>query len=226
MVDYKHTLNLPRTDFPMKANLPDREPRILERWRALGLYERIRAERAGSEPFVLHDGPPYANGDIHLGHAVNKVLKDMIVKSRNLSGYDAAYVPGWDCHGLPIEHQVELSEGRVGEKLDAREFRAACRRYAERQVHRQREDFERLGVCGDWDHPYLTMDPRYEGEQLRGFAQLVESGGVYRGYKPVHWCLECRSALAEAEVEYRDRESMAIDVGFDLADRDVTQRPR
>jgi len=218
MTDYKDTLNLPQTSFPMRANLSQREPKMLERWESEDLYGQIRAASAGRPKFVLHDGPPYANGDIHLGHALNHVLKDMIVKSRCLAGFDAAFIPGWDCHGLPIEHQVERKRGKVGEKLDARAFRKACREYAATQVGRQRVDLKRLGVLGDWDNPYLTMDPHYEAEQLRGFAKLVERNLVYRGHKPVHWCLDCRSALAEAEVEYQDKSSEAIDVRFKVAD--------
>jgi isoleucyl-tRNA synthetase len=218
MTDYKDTLNLPKTAFPMRANLAQREPAVAERWEESEIYLRIRSARKGQPRFVLHDGPPYANGDIHLGHALNHVLKDMILKSQTLSGKDAPFVPGWDCHGLPIEHQVERREGKVGARLDAREFRKACRAYAAKQVDRQRVDLKRLGVLGDWDDPYLTMDPRYEAEQLRAFAKLLEQGLVYRGYKPVHWCLDCRSALAEAEVEYQNKESTAIDVRFAVKD--------
>ena len=225
MTDYKDTLNLPKTGFPMRANLAQREPAMLKWWDAQDIYAQIRSTAAGRPKFVLHDGPPYANGDIHLGHALNHVLKDMIVKSRCLGGYDAAFIPGWDCHGLPIEHQVERKQGRVGEKLDARAFRKACREYAASQVSRQRIDLKRLGVLGDWDTPYLTMDPHYEAEQLRAFAKLLERGLVYRGYKPVHWCIECRSALAEAEVEYQEKRSAAIDVRFAVVDTaDFTQR--
>jgi isoleucyl-tRNA synthetase len=218
MTDYKQTLNLPSTPFPMRANLAEREPAMLERWRGLDVYGQMRAAARGRPRYVLHDGPPYANNVIHLGHAVNKILKDMIVKSRGLSGFDAAFVPGWDCHGLPIEHEVERKHGRVGKKLDAPAFRRACRDYAASQVDRQRADFIRLGVFGDWDAPYITMDPDYEAEQLRAFAELIERGVVYRGYKPVHWCLDCRSALAEAEVEYEDKRSDAVDVRFSAAD--------
>ena len=231
MTDYKDTLNLPKTSFPMRANLAQREPAMLERWDEQNIYAQIRTAAAGRPKFVLHDGPPYANGNIHLGHALNHVLKDMIVKSRCLAGFDAGFVPGWDCHGLPIEHQVERKQGKVGDKLDARAFRKACREYAATQVGRQRVDLKRLGVLGDWDAPYLTMDPRYEAEQLRAFAKLVEHGLVYRGRKPVHWCLDCRSALAEAEVEYQDKSSSAIDVRFavvdtaDLAKRLVHELP-
>ncbi|MFL2547132.1 MAG: isoleucine--tRNA ligase [Candidatus Rariloculaceae bacterium] len=218
MTDYKNTLNLPNTGFPMRANLAQREPDMLAWWESEDVYGQIRAAAVDRPKYVLHDGPPYANGDIHLGHALNHVLKDMIVKSRGLAGYDAAYIPGWDCHGLPIEHQVERKKGKVGVKLDARAFRKACREYAAVQVDRQRVDLKRLGVLADWDKPYLTMDPLYEAEQLRAFATLVENGLVYRGHKPVHWCLDCRSALAEAEVEYQDKRSSAVDVRFAATD--------
>jgi isoleucyl-tRNA synthetase len=189
----------------MKADLAKREPGMLMAWERSGLYEKIRAVAKGRPSFVLTDGPPYANGTIHLGHAVNKILKDIIVKSRTLDGYDAPYVPGWDCHGLPIEMQVEKTHGRVGQKIDAKSFRAACREYAQKQIDSQRSDFKRLGVLGDWDHPYLTMAPRFEAEQLRAFALIIKNGHIYKGYKPVHWCLSCRSALAEAEVEYEEK---------------------
>ena len=221
MADYKNTINLPNTGFPMKADLANREPGMLEGWERVRLYDQIRAAAKGRPTFVLTDGPPYANGTIHLGHAVNKVLKDIIVKSRTLDGYDAPYVPGWDCHGLPIEMQVEKTHGRVGQKIDAKTFRAACRAYALKQVDGQRADFKRLGVLGDWDHPYLTMMPRYEAEQLRGFATIIKNGHLYKGYKPVHWCLNCRSALAEAEVEYEDKTSPSVYVRFDVVDHEA-----
>jgi isoleucyl-tRNA synthetase len=218
VTDYKDTLNLPKTAFPMRAGLAQREPKMAEHWREQDVYGQIRAKAKGRETFVLVDGPPYANGEIHTGHAVNKVLKDIIVKSRTLAGYDAPYVPGWDCHGLPIELQVEKKQGKVGEKLDAAGFRQACREYALRQVDVQRTDFIRLGVLGDWDKPYLTLDPAFEAEQVRAFAEIVANGHLYRGYKPVHWCLDCRSALAEAEVEYQDKTSAAIDVRFTVSE--------
>jgi isoleucyl-tRNA synthetase len=218
MVDYKATINLPNTGFPMKADLANREPGMLEGWERGGLYEKIRAASKGRPPFILTDGPPYANGAIHLGHAVNKILKDIIVKSRTLDGYDAPYVPGWDCHGLPIEMQVEKTHGRVGQKIDAKSFRAACREYAHKQIDAQRIDFKRLGVLGDWDHPYMTMAPRFEAEQLRAFSLIIKNGHLYKGYKPVHWCLNCRSALAEAEVEYEDKTSPSIYVRFPVID--------
>jgi len=223
-VDYKNTINLPRTDFPMKADLARREPALQAWWKERDIYGKLRAAARGRPTFILLDGPPYANGAIHIGHAVNKVLKDIVVKSRTLDGFDAPYVPGWDCHGLPIEHQVEKSEGRVGAKLDAKAFRAACRAYATRQVELQRTDFERLGVLGDWDNPYLTMAPQYEAAQLRAFAGIMANGHVYRGYRPVHWCIDCRSSLAEAEVEYEDRTSPAVDVGYPVRDRDDLAR--
>jgi isoleucyl-tRNA synthetase len=219
-MDYKHTINLPQTQFPMKADLARREPITLAYWDELGIYGRQREVARGRPRFVLHDGPPYANGIIHIGHAVNKILKDMVVKSRFLDGYDAPYVPGWDCHGLPIELQIEKKYGRPGQKLDPTAFRAACRDFAAEQIQAQRTDFKRLGVLGDWDHPYRTMDPAYEAQQLRAFGQVVHNGHVYRGVKPVHWCLDCRSALAEAEVEYEVRTSPAVDVGFALVDED------
>lgn len=217
-MDYKQTINLPNTGFPMKADLANREPKMLAAWEASGLYAKIRAAAKGRPPFHLVDGPPYANGTIHLGHAVNKILKDIIVKSRTLDGYDAPYIPGWDCHGLPIEMQVEKTHGRVGQKLDARAFRAACREYALGQVDSQRKDFKRLGVLGDWDHPYMTMMPRFEAEQLRALGSIIRNGHVYKGFKPVHWCLNCRSALAEAEVEYESHVSPSIYVRFAVMD--------
>jgi isoleucyl-tRNA synthetase len=218
VTDYKNTVNLPNTDFPMKADLARREPEMLAAWSAQDTYGKLRDIARGRPTFVLHDGPPYANGAIHLGHALNKILKDIIVKSRTLDGYDAPYIPGWDCHGLPIELAVEKKHGRPGGKLDANAFRKACRDFARQQVELQRSDFRRLGVLGDWDRPYLTMDPQYEAEQIRAFARVIRNGHLYKGAKPVHWCLDCRSALAEAEVEYEDRTSIAIDVAFAVAD--------
>jgi isoleucyl-tRNA synthetase len=216
--DYKSTLNLPQTDFPMRANLAAREPERVRAWQERDIYGKLRAAMQGRPRFVLADGPPYANGQLHSGHAVNKILKDIVLKSRRLAGYDAPYVPGWDCHGLPIELQVEKELGESRNKLDARAFRAACRKYALAQIDSQRIDFMRMGVLGDWFDPYLTMAYRYEAEQLRAFALVVRNGHVYKGYKPVHWCLDCRSALAEAEVEYQDKRSPAIDVRFVVVD--------
>jgi isoleucyl-tRNA synthetase len=223
--EHKYPINLPVTGFPMKADLARREPEMLRQWEEQGLYAKIRATGRGRPRFVLHDGPPYANGTIHLGHSINKVLKDIIVKARTLDGFDSPYVPGWDCHGLPIEQQVEKKHGRPGQKLDAAAFRAACRAYAAQQVDLQRADFKRLGVFGDWDRPYLTMDPQYEAQQIRAFGRVIARGHVYQGVKPVHWCIDCRSALAEAEVEYEERTSPAVDVGFRVIDyRDLAHR--
>ena len=211
---YKSTILLPATQFPMRGDLPKREPQTLARWYGEDLYARIRENAKGRPLWVLHDGPPYANGVIHIGHAVNKVLKDMIVKSKLMAGFDAPYVPGWDCHGLPIEHAVEKKHGKVGQKLDAAAFRVKCREYAGEQIELQRQDFKRLGVLGDWDNPYRSMDFRYEADMLRALARIFERGHVNRGFKPVHWCFDCQSALAEAEIEYADRTSPAVDVAY------------
>src|SRR5579863_1652875 len=218
MADYKHTINLPQTDFPMKADLAQREPAMVKAWEEQGTYAKVRQAAHGRPRFVLHDGPPYANGTIHIGHAINKILKDIVVKSRSLDGFDSPYIPGWDCHGLPIELQVEKKHGRPGGKLDVAAFRAACRAYAQEQIDLQRADFKRLGVLGDWDNPYRTMDPLFEAQQLRAFGKVIRNGHLYKGVKPVHWCLDCRSALAEAEVEYEEKTSPAIDVAFGVAD--------
>jgi isoleucyl-tRNA synthetase len=216
--DYKHTLNLPETTFPMQANLAQREPEMLARWQAEDLYARVEGATADRPVYWFIDGPPYANGDIHIGHCVNKVLKDVVVKAARLAGHRAPFIPGWDCHGLPIELMVEKKFGKVGDKLDAKAFRAKCRDYAAEQIERQRVDFKRLGVLADWERPYLTMAPAFEAEQLRSLAKIVERGHVVRGAKPVHWCLDCGSSLAEAEVEYEDKKSAAIDVKFAAAD--------
>ncbi|MFN0315060.1 MAG: isoleucine--tRNA ligase, partial [Burkholderiales bacterium] len=215
MNDYKNTLNLPDTPFPMRGDLAKREPLWVKEWQDKKIYEQIRQAFKGKPKFVLHDGPPYANGDIHIGHAINKILKDMVVKSKTLAGFDAPYVPGWDCHGLPIEHQVEKQHGK---DIEPNYFRKLCREYARSQIDRQRRDFIRLGVLGDWDNPYLTMDFRVEADIIRALGRVYERGYLYQGAKPVHWCIECHSALAEAEVEYEDRTSPAIDVGFPVAD--------
>ena len=212
--DYKATLHLPATEFPMRGDLPKREPGILSRWEDEGLYARLRENAQGRPLFVLHDGPPYANGQIHLGHAVNKILKDIIVKSRYLAGFDAPYVPGWDCHGLPIEIAVEKKWGKVGVKLDAVQFRQKCREFAEEQVELQRRDFKRLGVIGDWDNPYKTLSVDFEANEIRALSKVFANGHVVRGAKPVHWCFDCGSALAEAEIEYQDKTSPAIDVAY------------
>jgi isoleucyl-tRNA synthetase len=218
MTDYKHTLNLPQTSFAMKANLAQREPQALARWTEEDVYGQIRAARAGQPKFILHDGPPYANGEIHIGHAVNKILKDIIVKSRTLDGFDAPYVPGWDCHGLPIELNVEKKVGKAGVKISHHEFRSHCRSYARGQMERQREDFIRLGVLGDWFNPYMTMDFAFEADIVRALGRLVGNGHLEKGFKPVHWCMDCGSALAEAEVEYQEKTSPAVDVRFRLLD--------
>ena len=215
MADYKKTLNLPDTPFPMRGDLAKREPLMLKNWQERGFYQRIRKASQGRPKFILHDGPPYANGDIHIGHAVNKILKDMIVKSKALSGFDTPYVPGWDCHGLPIEHQIEKLHGK---NIPADKVRELCRAFAAEQVERQKQDFIRLGVFGDWEHPYLTMDFRTEADIIRALGKIYEQGYLYQGSKPVHWCVDCGSALAEAEVEYEDRNSPAIDVAFAVED--------
>ena len=217
-IDYKSTLNLPHTSFPMKANLANREPARLENWKTSGVYEAIRAARRGRKTFILHDGPPYANGHLHAGHALNKILKDIIVKSKTLSGYDAPYRPGWDCHGLPIELNVEKKIGKAGAKVDAKTFRAHCRKYAASQIDIQREEFQRLGVLGEWQTPYITMDYQYEANVVRALGEILAGGHLQQGFKPVHWCLDCHSALAEAEVEYEDKTSPAIDVAFKAVD--------
>ena len=221
MSEYKDTLNLPKTDFPMRGNLANREPEMLKKWQEMDLYGQIRERQSGKQTFILHDGPPYANGDIHIGHAVNKILKDIIVKSRGLSDFDAPFVPGWDCHGLPIEMMVEKKIGKAGHKVDAHTFRNACRDYAARQVEKQRVDFQRLGVLGDWHKPYLTMDFKNEANIIRAFGKIIDAGHLHKGSKPVHWCIDCASALAEAEVEYEDRTSPAIDVRFTFVDQEA-----
>jgi isoleucyl-tRNA synthetase len=218
MADWKDTLNLPRTDFPMKANLQTAEPQALARWKEMGLYERIRAHRAGRPKFVLHDGPPYANGRIHLGTAMNKILKDLVVKSRTMMGFDAPYVLGYDCHGLPIELKVDRELGPKKRDMSVADFRRACRAYAARFIDVMSVEFQRLGVFGDWDHLYLTMDFRYQAAIARALGKFVERGLVYKGKKPVHWCIHCRTALAEAEVEYADHSSPSIYVEFRLAE--------
>lgn len=214
MADYKDSLNLPNTSFPMKASLAQREPQMLQDWIDKGVYEKIRALRAGAKRFILHDGPPYANGHLHCGHALNKILKDIIVKSKTMSGYDAPFVPGWDCHGLPVELNVEKKVGRAGGKLSASEFRHICREYATSQIDIQRDEFQRLGVFGDWQKPYVTMDFVYEANVVRALAKIIENGHLQQGFKPVHWCIDCGSALAEAEVDYEDKSSHSIDVAF------------
>ena len=214
---YKHTLNLPDTEFPMRGNLAKREPEMLQYWENIGIYQKLRQARKGREQFILHDGPPYANGSIHIGHAINKILKDIIIKSQSLNGKDAPYVPGWDCHGLPIELKVEEKVGKIGPNLTAREFRQHCREYAAEQVDGQREDFKRLMIFGDWDNPYLTMNFQFEADIIRTLGKIIHNGHLHKGFKPVNWCSDCGSALAEAEVEYQDKKSIAIDVKFAFA---------
>tara|TARA_R110002126_G_scaffold16527_27_gene66088 strand:+ start:15396 stop:18224 length:2829 start_codon:yes stop_codon:yes gene_type:complete len=224
MSDYKHTLNLPETAFAMRGNLAQREPQMLAQWTKDGLYQQIRSAKKGKKTFVLHDGPPYANGNIHIGHAVNKILKDIIVKAKTLSDFDAPYVPGWDCHGLPIELVVEKKHGKPGVKLSVAEFRQHCRDYAQSQIEAQKTDFIRLGVLGDWDNPYRTMDFSSEANIIRVLGRIIDNGHLQQGFKPVHWCTDCGSALAEAEVEYQDKVSPAIDVRFKLTDEQLVDK--
>ena len=205
-MDYKKSLNLPQTDFPMKANLAQREPEMLKIWEETGIYKKIRKTAKGKKPFILHDGPPYANGNIHLGTALNKILKDIVIKAKNMTGFDGVYVPGWDCHGLPIEHQVDKELGNKKLTMSQADKRRACRVYAERYVGIQREQFKRLGVFGEWDNPYLTMAYPYEAATIAEFGKLYLNGSVYKGKKPVYWCASCKTALAEAEVEYADHQ--------------------
>src|SRR5437762_1843653 len=221
MPEWKDTVNLPRTAFPMKASLPASEPQTLARWRDLHLYARIRAERAGRPKFVLHDGPPYANGNIHMGTAFNKILKELVVKSRSMAGFDAPYVVGYDCHGLPIELRVDRELGPKKRDMSVADFCRACRAYAERFVGTMSEQFQRLGILGTWDQPYLTMDFRYQAAIARAFGKFVEQGLVTKRKKPVHWCIHCRTALAEAEIEYEDHSSPSIYVEFPLAASNV-----
>lgn len=218
MSEYKDTLNLPETGFPMRGNLANREPEMLKRWYKEDLYGEIRKAKKGKKSFVLHDGPPYANGDIHIGHALNKILKDIIIKSKTLSGFDAPYIPGWDCHGLPIELMVEKKVGKPGQKVTAAEFREKCREYAAGQVEGQKESFKRLGIMGEWDKPYRTMDFATEANIIRALGKIASNGHLLKGFKPVPWCTDCGSALAEAEVEYKDKVSPSIDVRFKAAD--------
>src|SRR5947208_2845351 len=215
-VDLKQTVNLPKTTFSMKANLPTAEPKMLDRWEKEGLYHRIRASRAGRQMYVLHDGPPYANGRIHLGHAFNKILKDFVVKSKTMAGFDSPYIPGWDCHGLPIEIKVDNELGQKKAAMSAAEIRGECRKYAEKYVRLQAADFQRLGVFGRWQDPYVTMSPDMEAAIAGAFVDFLEKGYVYKGLKPVNWCIHCRTALAEAEVEYENHTSPSIWVRFAL----------
>src|SRR5438067_4345534 len=213
-VDLKQTLNLPRTNFSMKANLPQAEPKMLARWAEEDLYGQIRKSREGKPTFILHDGPPYANGRIHLGTAFNKIIKDFIVKSKTMAGFDSPYVPGWDCHGLPIEIKVDSELGSKKAQMSAVQIRRACRKYAEKYVDIQRQDFKRLGVLGRWEEPYLTMSAKYQSVIAGAFVDFLDKGYVYKGLKPVHWCIKDRTALAEAEVEYENHTSPSIWVRF------------
>ncbi len=223
MKDYKDTLNLPKTELAMKANLPNKEPELLKYWEEIDLYKKLKEKGQGKEKFILHDGPPYANGAIHTGHAVNKTLKDIVVKSQTLSGKYSPYIPGWDCHGLPIELNVEKKLGKVGDKVTAKEFRESCRNYAKEQIEIQKGEFKRLGVLGDWEHPYLTMDNKFEARIVRSLGKIISKGYVKRGDKPVHWCVDCGSALAEAEVEYEDKISPSIDFAFPLDNKTASK---
>ncbi|MGA1869263.1 MAG: isoleucine--tRNA ligase [bacterium] len=216
-MDYKTTLNLPKTDFPMKANLSQREPLFLAKWDKMDIYNKIKQKSEEDPQFILHDGPPYPNGNIHMGHALNKILKDLIIKSKTMSGHQAHYIPGWDCHGLPIEHKVEQELTEKKASITVHEVRAKCREYALKYVEIQKREFKRLGVFGEWDRPYLTADPRYEATIIREFAKFIKTESVYKGYKPVHWCASCQTALAEAEVEYEDHRSFSIYVRFKIS---------
>ena len=222
--DYKNTLNLPKTDLPMKAGLPNKEPEILSFWDSINLYNLIREENAKKDKFILHDGPPYANGDIHLGHSVNKILKDIVIKTKTLQGFDAPYVPGWDCHGLPIELNVEKKFGRDSDTVkDKSKFISACREYALSQIENQKKDFIRLGVLGDWENSYKSLDSSFEADTVRSLGRIVTNGHLQKGEKPVHFCYDCKSALAEAEVEYEDKVSKSIDVGFKVKKDSLTK---
>ena len=225
-MDYRDTLNLPKTDFPMKANLSTKEPEILTVWEDMNIYEKIRQASKGKEVYILHDGPPYANGHIHLGTALNKVLKDIVIKSKNMLGYDSIYVPGWDCHGLPIEHQVDKELGERQHTISQSEKRRYCRAYADKYVIVQRDEFKRLGVFGEWENPYLTMAFYYEASTVEEFGKLYFNGDVYRGRKPVYWCASCKTALAEAEVEYGDHSTPSIYVRFPMISDISPIRPK
>ena len=214
-IDYKSTVNLPQTDFPMRGDLAKREPERLKRWEALGLYQRMRERSAGNPKFVLHDGPPYANGELHAGTALNKILKDFIVKSKQMAGFDAPYVPGWDCHGLPIEYKVLGDLGDTAKTLSQVEIRQRCRAFALGYVDIHRTGFKRLGVTGDWERPYLTLSPEYVATIIRVFSEMYSTGAVVKGLKPIYWCASCQTALAEAEVEYANHTSPSIYVKFE-----------
>ncbi|MBQ3112490.1 MAG: class I tRNA ligase family protein, partial [Firmicutes bacterium] len=216
--DYGKTLNLPQTEFPMRGNLPQKEPEMLKKWQEMDIYRLVREKNAGRPTFILHDGPPYANGDIHIGHALNKILKDIIVKYKSMAGFDAPYVPGWDTHGLPIEQRAIKDLGLNRDKVSKVEFREKCRGFAEKYVGQQRESFKRLGVFGEWDNPYITLKPEYEAVQIAAFGEMAKKGCIYKGLKPVYWCPSCETALAEAEIEYQDHKSASIYVKFQVND--------
>jgi len=218
---YKDTLNLPKTDFPMKGNLPEKEPVILKKWEDMGLYQEIRKRQRGKPKYILHDGPPYANGNIHIGHALNKTLKDIVIKFKTMRGFDAPYVPGWDCHGMPIEHQLFKEMKKTKHDVDQLKFRKMAHEFAMRFVEIQKSEFKRLGVFGDWENPYLTLKPEYERRIVASFNKLAKDGFIYRGLKPINWCAKCETALAEAEVEYEDHVSPSIYVKFDLCPADA-----
>ena len=217
-MDYKDTLNLPKTDFPMRANLPNREPEQLKYWQQIGLNNQLESANQGEKSFILHDGPPYANGHLHMGHALNKILKDIIVKSKRMEGFFAPYVPGWDCHGLPIELMVDKKLGKKKREMSKADFRRRCREYAKTWVKTQSEEFQRLGIFGNWEDPYLTMTPDYEATTARELARLAERGSLFKGKKPIHWCSSWVTALAEAEVEHADHTSPSIYVKFPYVD--------
>ena len=215
-MDYKQTLNLPKTDFPMKADLPNREPKFIKHWQEIDLSGKIRRLYKGKEKFILHDGPPYANGNIHMGHALNKILKDIVIRFKTMRGYDSPYVPGWDCHGLPVEHQLFKELKMTKHEIDQVQFRKKAYDYAMKYVDIQREQFKRLGIMGEWSDPYLTLSKDYEAAIIRSFGRLVEKGYIYKDLKPVNWCAICETALAEAEVEYEDKASPSVYVKFQV----------
>ncbi|MER1934536.1 MAG: class I tRNA ligase family protein, partial [Priestia megaterium] len=217
-MEYKDTLLMPKTEFPMRGNLPNREPKMQEQWAEMNIYEKVQKRTEGRPLFVLHDGPPYANGDIHMGHALNKILKDFIVRYKSMSGFCAPYVPGWDTHGLPIETALTKNKKVNRKEMTVAEFRKLCEQYAWEQVNGQREQFKRLGVRGDWDNPYVTLQPQYEAQQIKVFGDMAKKGYIYKGLKPVYWSPSSESALAEAEIEYYDKRSASIYVAFNVKD--------
>ena len=221
-MEYKDTLNLPKTSFKMKANLSQKEPEILKNLEEQNIYQKIRDKYKGKPSYILHDGPPYANGDIHVGQAFNKILKDMVIKYKTMKGFDAPYVPGWDCHGLPIEYQLFKELGVTRHQIDQVKFRKKARVYANKYIKRHKKEFKRLGIFGEWDNPYLTMNFNYEAEIVRAFGRLAKDGYIYKGKKPVYWCVKCETALAEAEVEYNDKTSPSVWIKFPIKDKSAT----